>query len=596
MGPRHSAGTGADLWPWLLVVGAVVGAVLAASVWLAGNIVAWVGGQGWGMQRSFGWDFLPTMASEGARAYWPAANSTAVWLIAALFLAAAAAITLTPVMVWVRHRPAADDPGRSLAGRRELATLLPRGAARIARSLRPSVARRGSVAPAEAGVMIGDLVPRGPELRASWESVWLAVMAPRAGKTTALAVPAILDAPGPVVATSNKADLWAATAELRAAATGERCWVFDPQAIAYVAQTWWWDPLEGITTVEEAHRMASHFVQEVRGGRGDRDFWSSAAHDLLTALLLAAGCAGRGLDAVYEWLNDPGLSTPAELLRENGHRSAASSLEGRQAGAPETRDGIYETARTAAQCLRDPVIMAWVTRPTDGASMGPFDPEAFVLSRQTLYLLSKDGAGAAAPLVGALADRVIRAATKAAERRGGRLDPPAVMVLDEAANVCRIADLPKLYSHLGSRGIVPLTILQSYPQGVEVWGEGGMKALWSASTVKLIGAGIDDAKFAEDISRLIGEHDVRVRSTTRGGGSWSSSTSLRQQRVMTAAQVRALPKGRALLFVTGIRAAQVRLRPWYKGPRAREVQAAVDSAEAELTRRASMTTTRAGAA
>jgi hypothetical protein len=35
------------------------------------------------------------------------------------------------------------------------------------------------------------------------------------GQTTALAVPAILDAPGTVVATSNKADLWAATHALR---------------------------------------------------------------------------------------------------------------------------------------------------------------------------------------------------------------------------------------------------------------------------------------------------------------------------------------------------------------------------------------------
>lgn len=33
---------------------------------------------------------------------------------------------------------------------------------------------------------------------------------------------------------------------------------------------------------------------------------------------------------------------------------------------------------------------------------------------------------------------------------------------DEAANICRISDLPELYSHLGSRGITPITILQSY--------------------------------------------------------------------------------------------------------------------------------------
>ena len=95
----------------------------------------------------------------------------------------------------------------------------------------------------------------------------------------------------------------------------------------------------------------------------------------------------------------------------------------------------------------------------------------------------------------------MRAAERRAERLGGRLDPPMVVPLDEAANICRIADLPELYSHLGSRGMVPVTILQSYQQGVAVWGEPGMAALWGASTKKVIGAGIDDPRHARALPR-----------------------------------------------------------------------------------------------
>jgi type IV secretory pathway TraG/TraD family ATPase VirD4 len=245
---------------------------------------------------------------------------------------------------------------------------------------------------------------------------------------------------------------------------------------------------------------------------------------------------------------------------------------------------VYETARTAAQCLRDPAIMAWVTPPTAG--LAEFTAAGFATSTDTLYLLSKDGAGAAAPLVAALTDRVMRAGVRAAERRGGRLDPPLTVVLDEAANVCRIADLPDLYSHLGSRGIVPVTILQSYRQGVRVWGEPGMDALWSASTVKLIGAGIDDARLAEDISRLVGDHDIVVEShnTSRHGG--SRSRSLRTQRILTAAQVRALGRGTALLLATGAKPALVQLHPWYTTDRRDQITSAVKTAEAGLTARA----------
>ncbi|WP_225224449.1 TraM recognition domain-containing protein [Cellulomonas sp. JH27-2] len=59
---------------------------------------------------------------------------------------------------------------------------------------------------------------------------------------------------------------------------------------------------------------------------------------------------------------------------------------------------------------------------------------------------------------------------------GGRLDVPLLGVLDEAANVCRWSQLPNLYSHFGSRGIVLMTILQSWSQGVQVWRREGMGA------------------------------------------------------------------------------------------------------------------------
>jgi type IV secretory pathway TraG/TraD family ATPase VirD4 len=223
------------------------------------------------------------------------------------------------------------------------------------------------------------------------------------------------------------------------------------------------------------------------------------------------------------------------------------------------------SARTAASCLSDPRIMAWVTPPV--APLPALDVTRFPDTTDTLYMLSKDGAGSASPLVAALTDQVLRAAVKTAETRGGRLDPPLLAVLDEAANICKISDLPQLYSHFGSRGILPITILQSYPQGVNVWGEQGMGALWSAATVKLVGAGIDDAKLAEDLSRLVGEHDVPVGSLTRDGSglaSWQTST--RRQRVLEPAQIRALEKGTALLLATGIPVALVRLVPWYEGP------------------------------
>lgn len=602
--PTSGGGSG-DAIAWLIPAVAAVAAVIGGALWTAGGLASVLAGRGW-HSPPFTLITLIGVARNGTTAFWPGADPH-------LVLAGAAALTalvLLPAALLTLRRylraPAADDPRRSLARPGHLTPLLRRAAAARAQRLRPSLAgRKVKALPAgDVGVLLGRL--GAAELFCSWEDVAVAFMAPRSGKTTALAVPITLAAPGPVVLTSNKVEGWKETAALRATQTGERVWTFDPQRIAHTPQDWWWNPLRNLTTVAEANRLAGHFVATVEDDR--RDIWGPAAKELLATLLLAAAVGGQTLLDVYAWLANEATPVPSGLLREHGYDLLARTLRGTQDSPPETRGSVYFTARAATACLRDGQITAWVTPPRqtlDSTSTGPvpveFQPESFPTSRQTLYLLSKDEGGSAGPLVAALTDRVLRCGVTAAERAGGRLDPPMVLVLDEAANICRIADLPALYSHLGSRGIVPLTILQSYSQAVGVWGETGTKALWGAATIKLIGAGMDDPTFAEDLSRLVGDHDVPTVSRNTGGGrgfgGGSSRThATRQQRILPASAVRELAKGRALLLATGTKPALITLQPWYTGPHAAQITAAQTTALQLITQRASSTTDRQPAA
>ncbi|MGW1811852.1 type IV secretory system conjugative DNA transfer family protein, partial [Streptomyces sp. NPDC002078] len=451
-----------------------------------------------------------------------------------------------------------------------------------ARQLRPSLKGTEKLEPDETGILLGNLdAARGPELRASWEDVMLAIMAPRSGKSTSVAVPAVLRAPGAVLLTSNKPDVWAAT-HMRRRELG-KVWLIDPQGITHSSRALWWNMLASARTIEGAGRLASHFIAATTDEKARGDFWMGAAKNLLTALFHAASVSGGSVSDVLVWLSTPSDRAPVSALKAAGKEALAQQLASTVAGAADTRDGIYETARQTVSCLLDPETLAWVT---PDPSAKEFRPDAFVKSRDSLYLLSKDGGGSAAGVIAAAADAVLRAAMAAAERAGGRLDAPLIPILDEAANVCRIEDLPDLYSHLGSRGIPVITILQSYRQGVRVWGEAGMDAMWGAATVKMLGAGLDDAEFAEKVSRLIGEHRVSESSVSHGSSGRSVSTSRRRERVMEAADVRALPKGRALLLVTGVRVGMIRLRPWYLEPDAAELTDASNVEIAEIAHRA----------
>lgn len=437
--------------------------------------------------------------------------------------------------------------------------------------------------PRDTGVLLGNLQGSRHEVRMGFEDVAVAIMAPRSGKTTCLAIPAILAAPGPVLITSNKAAGDAYTATLDARAADGRAWSMDPQQIAHAAREMWWNPLASAKSLDGAGRLAGHFLAASVDASQQGDFWSKAGSNILSQLFLAAALDERPITDVMQWLAFPADRRPLDILRDHGYSAVAAQLKGTVEGPPETRDGIYETARQYASALLNSEIAAWVTQQEGIAEFRPAD---FVTSKDTLYLLSKDGGGGASALIAACADAVMRAATAQAERAGGRLDPPMLAILDEAANVCKISDLPDLYSHLGSRGIIPITILQSYRQGQKVWGDAGMDAMWSASTVKVIGSGIDDPDFADKLSRLIGDHDVETKSTSVSDSGKSTSISMRQERILPADAIRALPKGTALCFATGMRAAMLDLRPWYLEPGAGELGTASKAASDAITARA----------
>ncbi|MCC2275585.1 TraM recognition domain-containing protein [Streptomyces sp. ET3-23] len=565
-----------------VLLGALAIAVPAANLaWLGGNTTAWLTDSGpWA-------PYQPVEALLHPHHLWPHLGDTAL-LIGARIVPGAALIALGVVgaVLWSRHHGGTGGRKKKIAGMakpKDIEPLLAKAITAKARSLRPSLKDSKTIAANDTGILLGNIQGTRHEVRMGYEDVAVAIMAPRSGKTTSLAIPSILSAPGPVLLTSNKAAGDAYTATLEARAEVGRTWTMDPQQIAHAQREMWWNPLADANTLEGAGRLAGHFLAASVDASQQGDFWSKAGSNILSQLFLAASLDERPITDVMQWLAFPGDRTPLDILRDHGHAAVAAQLKGTVEGPPETRDGIYETARQYASALLNAEIAAWVT-PQKG--IPEFRPAEFVTSRDTLYLLSKDGGGGASALIAACADSVMRAATAQAERAGGRLDPPMLAILDEAANVCKISDLPDLYSHLGSRGIIPITILQSYRQGQKVWGEAGMDAMWSASTIKVIGSGIDDPDFADKLSRLIGDHDVETKSTSTSDSGTSTSISMRQERIMAADAIRALPKGTAICLATGMRAAMLDLRPWYAEPGADDLAAASARASKAITTRA----------
>ncbi|PPG38296.1 type IV secretory system conjugative DNA transfer family protein [Pseudoclavibacter sp. RFBA6] len=495
-------------------------------------------------------------------------TETATWL--AVVMGLGVLLACSAVMLIIRGRRAGAhrlDHAAVLLGRgREIAAISARGATASSRRL-------GVDGPI--GVRLGTSLPGAAPVYAGWEDMQVNISGPRTGKSTAFAIPAIVEAPGAVIVTSNKRDVVDATRGVRAA-TG-RVWVFDPQSVAGEAAQWWWDPLSYVTDEVQAGKLADHFASGSRepGSRADA-FFDPAAKDLLTALLLAGALAGKRITEVYRWVTRPGDDEAVGILQDNGFRLIADQLEGVISAPDRQRGGIYGTAQQMASCLTSRALASWITPGAEPDGRPRFNPHQFVRGTDTLYSLSREGQGSTGPLVTALTVAVAEAAEElAAASPSGRLARPLLGVLDEAANVCRWRTLPDLYSHYGSRGIVLITILQSWSQGVEVWGEGGMRKLWSAANVKVYGGGVSEAAFLEELSKLVGDHDRELSSLSYGRGHRTVSRQLHRERILDVSELAALPRGRALVLASGARPTLIKTRSWMQGPHASRIRASI---------------------
>jgi type IV secretory pathway TraG/TraD family ATPase VirD4 len=120
-----------------------------------------------------------------------------------------------------------------------------------------------------------------------------------------------------------------------------------------------------------------------------------------------------------------------------------------------------------------------------------------------------------------------------------------------------------------------MTILQSAVQGEEVWGEKGLRKLWTAANLSLYGGGVSDESWLRGLSALIGVHDVSRWSQSSGRGGTSNSQTWSSEPILDIAELMALPRGRGVLLSSGNKAAMLRLVPWMDGPHADAVRASL---------------------
>lgn len=474
---------------------------------------------------------------------------------------------------WLRRRRA--HPGPATGGRREREASSSTGGRQWRRAApgpatggrwarRADLATLGVPAPTPGRLTLGRSGHRGrTSLLAAETRASVVVLGPsQSGKTSGLAIPAILEWSGPVVATSVKNDLVRDTITARSATAP--AWVYDPTGATGLPGAGW-SPLAACGTWQGARRTAAWLCGAARGGKGsglgDEEFWYAAAGKLLAPYLLAAAVSGRDLAQVVRWVDAQeevevaGLLDAAHAIDALGAAGASWQRDDR------TRSSVFTTAEMVLEAYADPTVLA-------SAATSDVDPARLLAGgRPTLYVCAPaHEQERLRPVFATLLQTIVTAAYDTSLRRGGPLDPPLLMVLDEAANIAPLRDLDAIASTAAGHGVQLVTVWQDLAQVRARYGE-------RASTVvnnhraKVVLSGISDPATLEYASRLIGDADVSDNTLTIDPhGGRSTTRSRRERRLAPDAELRRIRPGEGVLVYGHLPPARIRLRPWYCEP------------------------------
>jgi type IV secretion system protein VirD4 len=573
----------------------LIGGMLSAAtvylfgllLWLAGQLAGLLSGRGW--PDSSPADVVAILAkvvqdpAHPARA-WPAASASTVgptWLLLALlllFLAPTGYVVWQVVRFFLNWRRRREFRFFRLgfASGREVERML--GAKTVlgkAKSVKPSSRGRRRIDPHEVGFYLGRDVRSRRELYASVEDVFIVLAPPRQGKDVHFCAPFTIDAPGPCIVTSTRADAFTNTYAMRSKVG--KVHVFDPNGLTHWPERLRWSPVRGCEDPLIASNRASALIsgaglQQV----GEFAIYIAGGTTILRCYLHAAALAGRTMRDIQRWVSQQVNPEPIAILRqaEAYGRAAegwAASLESLSINIePRVRGSIFSNANVALNCFSDPNVMDSCSPADDEV----FDLNEFLAGRNTLYILGKEKKhGSISPVVTAMMEDLFDGTRKIASRMpSSRLDPPLTVELNEAAHIAPLPNLPGYMGDSGGFSIALHVYLQSLSQARSKWGDHEAMIMWDNAAVRIIMGGAGNVDDLDDISRLMGDYDQKRRTRT-SGDMHAVAVNEQRRRVLSAEEIRTLEFGRAVVVARSARPVEAVLTPWWKRKDGKEIAA-----------------------
>lgn len=303
---------------------------------------------------------------------------------------------------------------------------------------------------------------------------------------------------------------------------------------------------------------------------GQNAYFYDAAEGLLTAtiLLVAEFCAPekRHIVSVFKIIQE--LLAPSgkkgknqfqqlmELLPDD-HKAkwfAGAALN----TAEQSMASVMSTALSRLNAFLDSELEQLLCFDTE------IDAERFCTEKCAVFLILPEENPNCYFMISLIIQQLYREILAVADEQGGKLKNRCVFFCDEYGTLPKIESAEMMFSASRSRRLQIVPVIQSFAQLEKNYGKEGSEIIIDNTQLTIFGGFAPNSSSADVLSKALGSRTVQSGSVSIGKNDPSQSIQMMERALMTADELKSLPKGQFVVMKTGYHPMQVRLKLFFK--------------------------------
>ena len=303
---------------------------------------------------------------------------------------------------------------------------------------------------------------------------------------------------------------------------------------------------------------------------GQNAYFYDAAEGLLTAtiLLVAEFCKPeqRHIVSVFKIIQE--LLAPAGKkgknqfqqlmgLLPNDHKAkwfAGAALN----TAEQSMASVMSTALSRLNAFLDSELEQILCFDTE------IDAEKFCNEKSALFIIMPEENPATFFMISLIIQQLYREILAVADENGGKLKNRCVFFCDEYGTLPKIESAEMMFSASRSRRLQIVPIIQSFSQLEKNYGKEGAEIIVDNTQLTIFGGFAPQSSSAETLSKALGSRTVMSGSVSRSKNDPSESLQMIERPLMTADELKSMPKGQFVVMKTGFYPMKVKLKLFFK--------------------------------